>query len=198
MPLTVAFTGNRDYSDRAALYRGLDKIHADKWYFGGARGADSDALEYISRSQPNTVRVVVVPNTVKAQPISVQPGIRRNATEIIELRNTGRDRFQIRNKFMVDRADQVFAFTDGRKSGGTFNTVQYANSQKVPVDTILYSGVDLNNLVYRTEADVMDFIDVSKQQGNTLMSVKGIVIRSLTFIPRASWPAILSNLHTLD
>lgn len=122
----IAISGHRDYYDRAALYRGLNHTRAREYIFGGARGADSDALEYIARSRPGSVRTVVVPNRVIDQPAHARLMIKRHATQVIELRNTGWDRFQIRNRFMVDRAQHLRAFFDFRTRGGTLNTINYA------------------------------------------------------------------------
>ncbi len=36
--------------------------------------------------------------------------------------------FQKRNKYMVDKSDAVIAIWDGRTSGGTYNTIKYAQS----------------------------------------------------------------------
>ena len=43
--------------------------------------------------------------------------------------------FQIRNEWMVDHAARVIAVFNGEKSG-TKNTIDYANSQQVPVEVI--------------------------------------------------------------
>lgn len=125
-PGIVAITGHRDYPDRAALYRGLDNMHARQYYFGGARGVDSDALEYISRTQPHSIRTVVVPNRLINQPASARAQIKKYATNVIELRNSGPDRYMIRNRFMVDKAHRTNAFYDFRGKGGTYNTIEYA------------------------------------------------------------------------
>jgi len=198
MPETVAFTGNRVYQDRAALYRGLDGIKADKWYFGGARGADTDALEYISKTQPLSTRVVVVPNQVRDQPRIARAGITKNATQIIELRQTGPGRYQFRNQYMVDRSKEVVAFTDGRTTGGTANTIRYAESKGVKVTRINWFGFDMNFYVYKDQVSLRAFLGNARTNNILMMQVKGIVMRSLRFIPRASWPAILNDLHGLD
>ena len=130
----IAITGHRDYPDRGALFRGLDNLHAREYVFGGARGADSDALEYISKTQTLSGRTVVVPNRVIDQPLSSQAIIKRDATRVIELKNTGADRFMIRNRNMVDRSTHVRAFYDFRGHGGTFNTIKYTKSIGKPYD----------------------------------------------------------------
>lgn len=197
MPDTVAFTGNRVYQDRAALYRGLDGIKADKWYFGGARGADTDALEYITKTQPLSTRVVVVPNQVIDQPRIAQAGIKRDATQIIELRNTGPGRYQFRNQYMVDRSQEVVAFTDGRSTGGTANTIRYAESKGVKVTRINWNGFIIENIVYKDQVSLMEFLGNARVNNIPMMQVKGITIRSLHFLPRSEYPAVLNMLHTL-
>lgn len=41
--------------------------------------------------------------------------------------------YQKRNEWMVDHADEVIAYWNGAKKGGTFNCITYANKVKVPV-----------------------------------------------------------------
>ena len=41
-----------------------------------------------------------------------------------------------RNEWMVNRADRVVALWDGRRRGGTWSCVAYANKKKVPVDNL--------------------------------------------------------------
>ena len=154
----IALTGHRDYPDRAALYRGLDQIQARQYYFGGARGVDSDALEYIARTQPGSVRTVVVPNRLSDQPASARAIINQHATEVIELRNTGPDRYMIRNRYMVDHSSRTVAFYDYRARGGTYNTIEYARSQNK-------LGV-VNSL---SEYDIEEFRGQSHQQFHTTL-----------------------------
>lgn len=42
---------------------------------------------------------------------------------------------QLRNEWMVDRADRMLALWNG-SWGGTFNCIQYANRRKVPVENL--------------------------------------------------------------
>lgn len=57
-----------------------------------------------------------------------------------------RDAFLERNKFIIDRADEVFAVFDGQRYGGTYHAVSYARERGLPV-TIL----DPNTLAIRRE-----------------------------------------------
>jgi len=125
-PGSIAITGHRVYPDRGVLFRGLDALSAKHYYFGGALGIDTDALEYISKTQPRSSRTVVVPNRVLDQPAKARALIGQYATKIIQLRNTGPDRYLIRNRYLVDNTKRTVAFYDFRGSGGTYNTIQYA------------------------------------------------------------------------
>lgn len=194
---SIAFTGNRDYSDRAALYQGLDDLKADRYYFGGARGADTDALEYISKTQPLSERIVVVPNRLEDQPAAAQAVIREHASFVIELKNEGSGRFQARNMYMVDRADQVVAFTDGRESGGTYNTIQYAKSQGKTVEIINYYDFDVNEIYDMTEEDLVDWIGECRRREIPMINIKGMVIDSMKKFGRSNWTKILAALHSL-
>jgi hypothetical protein len=194
---SIAFTGNRDYADRASLYRGLDKVKADRYYFGGARGADTDALEYITKTQPASERIVVVPDRVIDQPVAVQPIIKAHATGVVELGNSGPDRYQIRNRHMVDQADRVVAFTDGRKSGGTYNTVQYAHSQGKSVEVIEWYDFDKNVIYAKNEAELVEWIEQCRTQEIPKLTIKGMVIGAMKKFPKSSWPKILEALNIL-
>lgn len=125
-PGSIAITGHRVYPDRGVLLRGLDALSAKHYYFGGALGIDSDALEYISKTQPMSSRTVVVPNRVIDQPAIARAMIGQYATKVIQLRNAGPERFMIRNRYLVDNTSKTVAFYDFRGSGGTYNTIQYA------------------------------------------------------------------------
>lgn len=154
----IAITGHREYTDRAALYRGLDTMRARQYYFGGARGVDSDALEYLSRTQPHSIRTVVVPNRLIDQPISARAQIKQHATNVIELRNTGPDRYMIRNRYMVDHSSRTVSFYDFRGRGGTYNTIEYARSQNK-------LGV-VNSL---TDYDIDNYRDMSMSEFHVMM-----------------------------
>lgn len=172
-------------------------MRAERYFFGGARGADTDALEYVSRTQPATERIVVVPNRLEDQPIAAQAVIRQNATKVIELGNHGPDRYQIRNQYMVDHADRVVAFTDGRKTGGTFNTVQYANAQGKSVEFIQWLNFDVNVIMAKNEAELVQWLQECELNKVPKLAVKGMVIDVMKKLPRSSWPKILDALHRL-
>jgi len=168
-PGIVAITGHRDYPDRAALYRGLDRMSAKQYYFGGARGVDSDALRHLSRTQPQSIRTVVVPNRLIDQPRSAQIAIKRYATNVIELKNSGPNRYMIRNRYIVDKSNRVNAFYDFRGKGGTYNTIEYARKKgKLGTVTSLkdYNSNEFKNMskpeLHRTLKEMKRYkVDVS-------------------------------------
>jgi len=194
---TIAITGNRDYPDRAGLLRGLDRLRANRYLFGGARGADSDALEYLARTQPGSQRVVVVPNRVVNQPLAAQVAIRNYATQVIELGNAGADRYQIRNQYLVDNADRVAAFTDGRTSGGTWNTIQYAQSRGASIS--IFPLVELNEaaIMAMETAEFNAWLDTCVEAKVPMLSIKGLAIRRMKLLPRGDWPGVLVKVHRL-
>ena len=176
MPDIVAISGHRDYQDRSSLYRGLDNLKAREYIFGGARGSDSDALEYIARTQPQSIRTVVVPNRLTDQPVSTINITKRYGTSTIELNNSGPDRFQIRNRFMVDRSTHLRAFYDYRGSGGTYNTIQYAQSTGKSYD--VWSMLNFNNDDYLNlpEASFREWMKNSRSHKVNLSAVKGMIM----------------------
>ena len=194
---TITISGHRDYPDRAGLFRGLDRLRADTYILGGARGADTDALEYLSRTQPGSNRTVVVPNRVQDQSVLSRESISQNATKVIELKNVGSDRFKIRNRFMVDSSDKLAAFYDGRGSGGTFNTIQYAQSKGVPVEIIQL--VEMNEAaVLSLEMDEFnEWLDECGRAKVPQACVKGLAVRGMKRFPKAAWPGMLQKIHRL-
>jgi len=96
---------------------------------------------------------VVVPNRLIDQPAITRAVTRQNATQIIELKNTGLDRFQLRNQYMVDKSTSVRAFYDGRQSGGTYNTIQYARSQGKPVLIWDTKAIEMDEYMRQTEKE---------------------------------------------
>lgn len=173
----IAITGHRDYPDRAALYRGINQLNAREYIFGGARGADSDALEYIAKTQPESVRTVVVPNRLIDQPASARETIDRYATRVIELKNTGPDRYQLRNQYMVDRADRVQAFYDFRGRGGTYNTIQYAESQGKEYNVWPMQKIDLNQFMRMNRTEFVTWFNGMRSHNVNLSAIKNVIIK---------------------
>lgn len=124
----IAISGHREGYARSEMFRGLRALRANEYIFGGARGVDSEALDFLGRTQNAAWRTVIVPNRVADQPAVARTAIAAWADDVVELRNTGPGRFQIRNRAMVDRADRLAAFYDFRGRGGTYNTIEYARA----------------------------------------------------------------------
>ncbi len=105
-------------------------------FFGGAGGADTDALRYALEHRQNRFPklTVIVPNTLDWQPVSAQLWSVR-ADELIELKAhiTENDHYlsyELRNRRLVDEivaCGQLTAFWSGRPSG-TYNAIKYAQS----------------------------------------------------------------------
>jgi len=175
----VAITGHRDYPDRAALYTGLDDLGARQYYLGGARGVDRDALEYLAKTQPGSIRTVVVPNTVSSQPLSAQAAIERYATNVIELKNTGPDRFMIRNKYMVDHSSRVKAFYDFRGSGGTYNTIEYAKLTGKQFSIQPMIDYDYERYTNMSKGEFVTWTKNMKENNVNLSSIKGLLLHMI-------------------
>ena len=173
---TIAITAHRDYPDRAAFLHGLDNLKAKTYYLGGARGGDTDALEYLARTQPTSQRIVVVPNRLIDQPREAIPIISRDATRVIELRNAGPDRYQLRNQYMVDNSQHVAAFYDNRGSGGTFNTIRYAERTGKPVSTTVLFEQDIYAYLDKTPEEFRLFMDNARAGGVQLSNIKEIIV----------------------
>lgn len=110
--MNIAFTGHRD---KAVLEKDLDAI-AEKyplsvWIHGGASGFDSQVSLYATLH--NIPQIVIRPDYSK-----------------------GRAAPLIRNREIIDRCDILFACYDGRKTGGTFYTIKYAQKKYKPVTVL--------------------------------------------------------------
>ena len=154
-------------------------MQARQYYLGGARGIDTDALEYLSRTQPKSIRTVVVPNRVIDQPVQVRALINKYSTNIIELKNTGSDRFMIRNRFMVDHSTKVHAFYDFRGKGGTYNTIEYAKSIGRPVEIHSLISYDYDKYEQMSIQEFGDFTKRMKENDVNLSSIKGLLIHMI-------------------
>ena len=176
---SIAITGHRDYPDRASLYRGLDRLKARQYYFGGARGIDTDSIEYLSRTQPGSQRTVVVPNRVINQPKVAQVIIKRDATRIIELGNSGPDRFMIRNRYMVDHSERTVAFYDFRGRGGTFNTINYAKGKDKLERVFSMQDYNINEFRRMSKEEFGKWTKSMKQNKVDLSSIKMILLEMI-------------------
>jgi len=173
---TVAITGHRDFTDVGSLYRGLDRTNARQYVFGGARGIDSRALEYIGKTRPGSIRTVVVPNRLVDQPAEARAIIRKYSTHTIELKNRGFSRFQLRNNYMVNRSNAVRAFYDHRPTGGTINTIRYAQRVGKPVHVWSIKTVDMNRFNRMSPDKFITWMKEMRGLKVGLQAIKGIVI----------------------
>ena len=182
----IAITGHRVYPDPANLYRGLDRLKAREYLFGGARGVDTDGLKYIARTQPGSIRTVVVPNQVINQPIIAQDAIRAHASRVIELGNPGPDRYMIRNKYLVDHSDRLRAFYDFRGRGGTLNTIDYARSQGKSFDVYPLNNFDKNVVMNLPEKEFRVWMGKMRFYKVRLSALKGIITSYFKSVGRTS------------
>lgn len=181
----IAISGHRDHWSQSELYRGLDALRANQYIFGGARGVDTAALEYLGRTQNAAWRTVIVPNEVGHQPAVAREVIARWADEVIELRNTGPDRFQIRNRAMVDRADRLHAFYDFRGRGGTYNAIEYARSIGKPFSTTPVGAVTMPDVRGWTDQQFIEYAEEMRRFGVGKNLAKMLVLAVLRSVGRA-------------
>lgn len=120
----------------------------DTIYFGGAVGVDTYALASCigKRTRPSGLffgprLVVVCPDTLEQQP-PLARNWAKYADEVVELgcpitARDGYKSYRDRNIFMVDRAAEtggfLVAFWNGLPKGGTYHTIQYAQTVGVPI-----------------------------------------------------------------
>ena len=172
----IAISGHRDYPDPGSFYRGLDNLRAREYVFGGARGADTDALNYLARTQPNALRTVVVPNRVRDQPYIARASIRLHGQHVIELKNTGFNRYQIRNEFMVNRANHTRAFYDFRGRGGTYNTIQYCKTNNKSYDIWSVEKIDQSEIMEKSKSEFDQWMERNRSLKVNPSSVKGFAV----------------------
>jgi len=136
--MVIAFTGIRDVdkASEAIIEVAAQSVAlTQELRFGGARGSDSIALEAVCNAPAR--KVVYVPNRLADQPKAARRVIERCATHVVELRLGRHKRTYLqRNDAMIDGADRVIAFTDGRRHGGTFYTMRSAAQSGIPVSAV--------------------------------------------------------------
>lgn len=159
---------------------------------GGARGIDTEALTYLSRTQPGSIRTVVVPNRLTDQPVEAQRVIKLNATRVIELKNTGVDRYQLRNKYMVDNSNHTRAFYDFRKTGGTYNTIKYAESKGKSLSVWPMNKFNVKEIMSKNPKQMTSWLKQMRDLKVPLRAIKGIVMEWLNQASRT----LMSTLQT--
>lgn len=178
----IAITGHRDYPDRGSLYRGLDRLRGREYLLGGARGVDSDALEYLGKTQPHSRRTVVVPNRLSDQPLSTRAITKRWSTKVIELGNAGRNRFTLRNRYLVDNSSHTRAFYDFRGRGGTYNTIQYARSKGKSIDVWSLKKFDQDDVMRKTPSQFRSWFNNMRGMKVNLSAIKRIIVQFIIMV----------------
>lgn len=149
--LKVAITGSREIVsyDAGTIDRAMKDVvkEASVIYFGGAIGSDSVALAAALKHRgkgKGPKLIVVVPDTLSKQPRATR-SVSSKADKVIELGNKitafdGWKAYRTRNVYMVDRAELLVAFWNGKtkqvnKAAGTAGTIEYAkeNGKKVSI-----------------------------------------------------------------
>jgi len=125
---------------RGRLARALEQAVArgfDCFYVGMAPGADQMAVELLL-GRVRVVAVVPCDDFDRLWPLelrAVYAGLMARVDEVVVYPGGSYAPWKphARNRWMVDRSGLVIAVYDGRKSGGTYRTVEYARRRGVPV-----------------------------------------------------------------
>ena len=146
----ICFTGHRDIKPEDITFvksclrliiRNEIRNGATHFMSGMARGVDAFAAEIVNDEKKNFPHIVLegaVPyrgrlNTKDAE-------IRRVLGLCDEIffvsEKYAKGCYQKRNEFMVDNSEKVIAVYDKRKSGGTYNTIKYAQKTGKEVFTL--------------------------------------------------------------
>jgi uncharacterized phage-like protein YoqJ len=152
--MKFAITGSRNFNDYNQVKQALEqhifsRDDVDEIIFGGARGVDTVALRCASelKKQLNkaVTLTVIVPFRIDDQPKEAIKAIQECADKVVEL-GLPRSKFGFlkRNKKMVESADRVLAFWDG-KDGGTGNTIDLAKKLKKEVTIVRIATQSLNS-----------------------------------------------------
>jgi predicted Rossmann fold nucleotide-binding protein DprA/Smf involved in DNA uptake len=141
--ITLGITGSRDIPEggleiiKAQMAAYVANPRITKIIFGGARGADTEALRAAlnSRTEEKPKLVVVVPMTVDRQPQETRY-ITRQADEVVELGLEYHDGvYIIRDRWIVENSNQLAAFWNGKEGSGTHKTMKIAEKSKKSVET---------------------------------------------------------------
>ena len=154
--MIVCFTGHRpqsfpfDYENKsdkryqnyiACLHEKVKELIGQGYtHFisGGALGADSDFAEAVllyKESNPNLILEIAIPCETQSKGWSQQNQARYNAilqkADILHILSPTYTPWcmHARNRYMVDKASAVLAVFNGKESGGTFETLKYAQKK---------------------------------------------------------------------
>lgn len=136
----VAVSGIRDLSPEQYVDVELEMaevlaVGPDEVRFGGALGSDTIALvTACDLREVETALTVIVPGTLDQQPVEARKVAKKCADRVIELGASRLDApaFYRRNDALLQGADVLVAFTDGRTTGGTAYTIRKAEQLGVP------------------------------------------------------------------
>lgn len=148
----VSVTGSRrvNEDDVTKIITAVRDIVSDpsvtEIHFGGALGADTEALTTAIMARPfnRTSRlhlVVVVPGCLYEQPTNAAEAAKW-ADEVIELKlpSSDRNRFRTRNQHLVYAADMLLAFWNGDERSGTAMTMRMAKKKGIPMRVVMIGG----------------------------------------------------------
>ena len=99
---------------------------------------------------------------------------------------------------MVNRGNAVKAFYDGRGSGGTFNTIEYAKSQGKPVSITDVNSKDINEFVDQSSTELKKELKNMRDHGVRQRSGKGLVCSAIKRYDPASQKDVMALLHDLQ
>jgi hypothetical protein len=141
----VAVSGIRDLSPQSYADVELaiieEMIDVDEMRFGGALGVDTVALRVACElADVETTLVVIVPCSAADQPREAREAF-ACASRIVELGlPRSRGAYLRRNDVLLDGADKLIAFTDGRATGGTAYTIERATRAGLDVRIVPVSS----------------------------------------------------------
>lgn len=128
--INLAIVGGRDFNNYDLLKEECDKIIGDKVIIsGGAKGADSLAEKYAKDKQYEMIIFEAQWNNLDANPCKIKYNSYGKPYNVLAGLN--------RNKNIIQNADKVIAFWDG-KSRGTKNSIELAKKYNKELKIIYY------------------------------------------------------------
>lgn len=138
--VTVSITGHRPEAIgdmkwvRAAMKQAYIDMNADKVIQGMAAGVDLwSAAEAWNSQIPFVAARPWATHTARIADRQAYDWVLNHAVEVVNVSEAtsfpGNFIYHVRNKYMVDNADQVLAVWDGSTYGGTYACFQYAIEQ---------------------------------------------------------------------
>ncbi len=126
-----------------ALVHLIEEEGVTRFITGGALGIDLDVAEIILQLQkkhPTVSHLLVIPYQNQGGRYALNDKIRYNdiakkSSSIVLAEHYTRWCMQQRNEYMVDEAQIVAAFVSGEKTGGTYNTIRYAQRKQKRIYT---------------------------------------------------------------